>query len=381
MAYVPFDYEPRDGDDLLTEALVRIQDRLPGWTPNEAHVEYAVLSEMVRLTLDTRLLATDVADAIFRSYGEKLIGLPAQPGTPATANAVFTFIDTSQYTIPAGTQVLWPTGGVPLLFQTVTDVSNTPGNAVAPAVQIAAAEPGTAANSLAPATLDLVDAVSFVQSVASTTTSAGGTNPEQDAEYLDRLAESLQLLRRIPVLARDFAILARDTPGVHRALALDGYNPDDSTSGNERMIAVAPLAEDGTAVPTNVRNDMALRLDAEREVNFVVKTLDPTYTALTVTFTAVAEADADAAQVLADAVDAVKAYLSPAFWAGGTERPPVWRYEPTVRYLDVVTVIGAVPGLRSVTAVTLNGGTGNVTLAGAAPLPAANPTVTGTVTS
>jgi hypothetical protein len=35
----------------------------------------------------------------------------------------------------------------------------------------------------------------------------------------------------------------------------------------------------------------------------------------------------------------------------------------------------------ALTAVTLNDATADVTLAGAAPLPAANPTVTGTVTS
>lgn len=484
MAYVPFDYEPQDPDDLLTEALVRIQGRLPGWTPNESHVEYALLSEFVRLTLDTRLLASDVADAIFRAYGEKLIALPPQPGTPATANAVFTFTDAAVHTVPAGTQVLWPSSGEPILFATVTDVTNTDGSVTTPAVQIAAVEVGPDANGLATATLELVDAVSFVQSVSSTTTSTGGTAAEQDAEYLDRLSESLQLLRRIPVLARDFAVLARDTPGVHRALALDGLipgtneqqtvtvssatggtftltfegqttaalahdasatavrdalvalsnvGPDDvvvtggplgtaeatatftgflgagnrtqmtatssltgtgaavatattvegvaDVTNSERTIAVAPLAEDGSAVPANVRNDLAALLDAEREANFVVRTLDPTYTTVTVTFKGVAEANADAAQVLADAVDAVKSYLSPANWAGGTERPPVWRYENTVRYLDVVTVIGAVQGMRSVTEVTLNGGTANVTLAGAAPLPAANAAVTGTVTS
>jgi hypothetical protein len=380
MAYVPFAYDGEDADTLLADALTRIADALPGWTPNEAHVEYAVLSEMVRFALETRLLASDVADAIFRSYGEKLIALPPQPGIAATADAVFTFTDTAVHTVPAGTQVLWPTGGDPILFATVAAVSNTAGSATTPAVQIAAVEPGLAANGLAPATLDLIDAISFVASVASTTTSGGGQDPESDAAYLDRLTDSLRLLRRIPVLAEDFSVLARDIPGVYRALGLDNYNPADGTTNNERMIAVAPVAEDGTPVPTSVRTELQTRLDSEREVNFVVNTLDPTYTALTVTFTAEADPDADAATVLADAVQAVEEYLSPAAWGGGDERPPVWRYQPTVRYLDIVGVIASTPGLRHVVDVTLNGGTANVTLAGAAPLPAADPTVTGTVT-
>lgn len=381
MAYVPFTYDAPDADGLLAEALLRIAQGLPGWTPNEAHVEYAVLSEMTRLALDTRLLASDVADAIFRTYGEKLIGLPPQPGVPASGTAVFTLTDTLAHTVPAGTQVLWPTGGEPILFTTVVAVTNLPGQATTPGVQIVAALPGTAANGLGPATLDLVDSLAFVSSVASTTTSAGGQDAETDPTYLDRLADSLKLLRRIPVLARDFSILARDVPGVYRALALDGYDPVTGTSNNERLIALAPLAADGSAVSTTIRNDLQLRLASEREVNFVVNTLDPTFTALTVTFTGQTQPGNDAATVLAAAVAAVKTYLSPATWGGGDERPPVWRLESIVRYLDVARVIGDTPGMRHVFDVTLNGARVDVTLTGAAPLPAANPTVTGTVTS
>jgi Baseplate J-like protein len=380
MGYVPFAYDGENFDDLLTDALTRIAAVLPGWTPNKTHLEYAVLSEMTRLALDTRLLASDVADAIFRSYGTSLIGIPPQPGVPASANAVFTLTDTTVHTIPAGTAVLWPTGGDPILFQTAVAVSNLAGSATTPAVQITAATVGTAANGLPAATLQLVDALSYVASVASTTTSGGGTDAETDAAYLDRLSDSLQLLRRIPVLGRDFAILARDVPGVYRAMALDGYNPADGTSNNDRMVAVAPLAADGTAVPGSVATALQARLQSEREVNFIVNTLNPTFTALTVTFTGQAETGADTTAVRDAAIQSVKDFLSPATWAGGSEHPPVWRYEPTVRYLDLARVIGSTAGMRHVYTVTLNGGTADVTLAGAAPLPAANPTVTGTVT-
>lgn len=380
MAYVSFPYDGEDPDEVLAAALQRLAATLPGWTPNEAHVEYAVLSEMTRLALETRLLAADVADAVFRTYGEQLIGLPAQSGVAASATATFTMVDTSARTVPADTQVLWPTGGEPILFATVTDVTNVSGNATTPGVQILAVEPGTAANGLAAANLELVDALSFVSSAQATSGSSGGQDAETDVEYLDRLADSLRLLRRIPVLAEDFSILARDVAGVHRALALDGYNPADGTSNNERMLTVSAVDEAGQPVAASVLAALQTRLDAEREVNFVINTVAPTYTALTVTFTAKTAKNGDPAAVQAAAEQAVKDYLSPAIWGGGDERPPVWRLKPTVRYLDVVGVIAAVVGVDELTAVTLNGGTGDVTLTGAAPLPAADPTVTGTVT-
>lgn len=485
MAYVPFAYDGQDPDDLLTEALARIAAALPGWTPNEAHVEYAVLSEMTRLALETRLLAADVADAIFRSYGEKLIALPALPGLPATANATFTFTDTSVRTVPAGTAVLWPSAsGVPVQFVTVLAVSNTAGLLTTPAVQINASEVGTQSNGLAATSLQLVDALSFVSAVASTTTSAGGQDAETDAAYLDRLADSLKLLRRIPVLARDFSILARDVTGVHRALGLDNYQPGvneqqtvtvtAATGGTftvtfegqttaalpfnasaatvqtalvalsnigdadvlvtagplgtasvtvefvralgdsnrtqmtttssltgagaavstatareglvavtnaERTVSVVPVAADGTPVSTSVAAELKARLQADREVNFVVNVLSPMYTALTVTFTGQAQPGADAAVVLAAAIQGVKDYLSPTTWGGGDERPPLWRLETTVRYLDIARVIGSTAGMRHVFDVTVNAARVDVALVGAAPLPAANATVTGTVTS
>lgn len=484
MAYVPFAYDGEDPDDLLAEALRRIASRLSGWTPNAAHPEYAILSEMTRLTAETRLLASDVADAIFRSYGESLIALPPQPGIAATATAVFTFTDNTVRTIPAGTALLWPTGGDPILFTTGVAVSNTAGSTTTPGVQIAAAEPGTFANGLPAATLELVDALAYVASVASTTGSSGGQDPESDAEYLDRLSDSLRLFRRIPVLARDFAILARDITGVHRALAIDNYVPgtneiqtvtvSSATGGTftltfegqttaavawnasasdvraaldalsnigdgdvlvtggplstaavtveftrlladsnrtqmtstssltgtgaavavattregvqpitnaERTITIAPVAEDGSDVPTSVRTELQSRLDSEREANFVVHTINPTRSALTITYTGQTEPGASAVDVKAAADQAVRDYLSPAIWGGGDERPPVWRKQPTVRYLTLSGVIKATPGMREVLDLTINGGRSDVTLIGPAPLPAPNPTITSTVTT
>lgn len=378
--YVAFEYDGGEPDDLLTQALERLVELLPGWTPRETHLEYAILAETTRLNHETRELVADVAAAIFRTFGEKLLGVPPRPGTPATGEAVFTLSEAGR-TVPAGTSLIWPSAaGEALVFTTAVDVTAPVGAFVTPAVQIVAEEVGELANGLSLGPLDLIDSLTFVSQVDATTGSAGGTEPESDADYLDRLAESLRLLRRVPVLARDFAILARDVPGVYRALAIDGLDPDTNTTGVERTVAVAAVDEAGEPVSPAVLAALDARLQSEREVNFDVRTMEPTYTAVTVDFAGEAEEGADADAVELEAIDRVTEYLSPAVWGGGDERPPVWRAEPVVRYLDVVGVIAGTPGLRTVTAVTLNGGAANVALAGHAPLPAAAPVVTGNVT-
>lgn len=375
-AYVDYPYAGEDLDDVLAAALTRLAETLPGWTPRETHLEYALLAEVLRHILDTRLLAADVAKSVFREYGAQLIQLPRNPGTPATGTVTFQLTDTTGRTVPAGTGVLWgadPASGDGRLFLTVADTTAAPDSSTTPPVQVAAAEPGEDGNGLPAGSVDVVDALAFVAGATATTSSAGGTDPEQDADYLDRLADSLQLLRRIPVLAGDFAVLARDVPGVHRALGLDGYNAQTGQDGQERTVSVAAVDSAGQPLAPAVAEALRARLDGEREVNFVVQVLAPTYTALTVRYTVNVDRNADPAAVRADVTAAVRDYLSPARWAGGDERPPVWRLERVVRYLDLVGVVFAVPGVANVTDVTLNGGRVDVTLNGPAPLPGPGP--------
>lgn len=387
MAYVDVPFEPSDPDLLLADALDRLTTLLPGYTPRQTQPEYAILAEASRLVADTRALAADVPDAIFRTFGADLYGIPALAGTPATGTAVFT-VEAQGQIVPAGTAVAWspdPLDPAAEVVEFVTVAAVTGATAVSGGfdtqpVQIVADVVGEAGNDLPTGALLLTDPLTYVTAVRATAVSSGGTEPEDDRDYLDRLTDSLTLLRRVPVLARDFAVLARDVPGVYRALALDNYNPANGTSNNERMVAVAAVDEQGAAVAGSVLAELDARLQSEREVNFVVNTFAPTYTAVTVTFTATCTDDFDPATVQAEAIQAVTDYLSPAFWAGGRERPPTWRAETTVRRLDVAGVLFTVPGVLHVTALTLNGSsTADVTLTGAAPLP--TPTVSGTVTA
>lgn len=385
MAYVDVPFEPSDPDVLLADALDRLTETLPGYTPRRTQPEYAVLAEAARLVADTRALAADVPDAIFRTAGANLYGVAPLSGTPATGTVVFT-VELEGQVVPAGTMVGWSADAFDpnseaVEFATVADVTGAtavPGGFDTQPVQVVAQVDGERGNDLPVTTLDLTDPLSYVTAVRSTTVSSGGSEAEEDLAYLDRLADSLTLLRRVPVLARDFAVLARDVPGVYRALALDNYNPANGTFNNERMVAVAAVDAAGAAVSGSVLAALDARLQSEREVNFVVNTFAPTYTAVTVAFTATCTAEFDPISVRDEAAQAVTDYLSPAFWAGGRERPPTWRAETTVRRLDVAGVLFTVPGVLHVTSLTLNGGTGDVTLAGAAPLP--TPTVSGTVT-
>jgi uncharacterized phage protein gp47/JayE len=132
--------------------------------------------------------------------------------------------------------------------------------------------------------MELIDSLGFVQSITLTNPTTGGIDAEEDEDYLNRLSLQLQLLAPRPIVPSDFAAIALDIPGVGRALAIDGYNPADGTTDNERMITIAAVDTLGAAIPADTKQQLASFLEDRREVNFVINIIDPTYTTVDVTF-------------------------------------------------------------------------------------------------
>jgi hypothetical protein len=391
MSFIRLDVDV-DFDELLAEAYERIATLFPGWVPNEASLEAVILAEKTRMTREAALVAVVVGEGIFREFGQKVIGVEAIDGARATHEIEITATDNLGYTLPAGfTYAYRLTGDDLIAFRTTEIATIPPGSTSVTGIAGEAVLLGADANGFASgSSFEPVDTYAWIESIESTTASSGGEEAETDSEYLDRLRERLTLLADRPILPEDFAVLTRSVAGVHRARALDGYNPDDDTWNNERMISIGALDENGVAVGAGVKTEIETYLEEKRETTFDVRVIDPTLTIVNVVFTAVALPGYDAATVEADAETAVTDYLDPANWGGGDEDPPTWRDEDIVRYLEVAAVLDRVEGLDIVTALTLakNGGAAaaaDVTLDGPLPLPrkveGGGSTVAGTVTA
>lgn len=360
-----------DPDDLAADAFDYLVSNLPGWVPYDGHLESWLVEALARVVSEAARVASAVPTSIFRYFGESILGVDPVDAEPATASSTWTMVDDAGYTVPADTVVAYRMAGDHLIgFRVVESVVVPPGDTAtaADAVTLRAVEAGVNGNLPEAGPVELVDGLAYVDSITGTSPS-GGVDGESDSEYLNRLATELELLAPRPILPRDFAVMARRTAGVHRALAIDNYDPDTDTHDNERMVTVAVVDEDGAALDVAVRDDVAADLDARREVNFVVHVIDPTYTTVNVTFTVVVDDGWDTTDVETRTVEVVTAYLDPANWGGGEESPPAWRLSSdTVRYLEVASVIDAVEGVNYVETLTVNGGTVDVDLAGVAPL-------------
>ncbi|WP_108665142.1 baseplate J/gp47 family protein [Euzebya rosea] len=370
MAYTQLPLDT-DHTSLLTRAVERIKQRTAGrWVLDTASLDAALLEEFVRLQRETRVVAIARTDAELDRFGSQQVAIARGAATPATIEATITVANTNGHTIPAGTLAAFATGdGTFTAFTTIAD-SVVDADETTVEVTMQAVLAGVHANGLGPGTMTLVQAPAVVAGIVADSVASGGTDAETTEAYLSRLTDEFELMSPRAIRPDDFARLARRIDGVHRAVALDGYDPDTDTHDNARTVWVGIVDADGHVPSGGVTATVDAYLQAERETNFVVRVGPPTYTPLAVAFTVTVLTGYDPAVVVANATLAAAIYLSPGRWAGGDEEPPAWRDDRTVRYLELAARIDAADGVDHVTALTLDGGTADVQLDGPAGLPA-----------
>lgn len=375
-----------NADELAAEAIDYLIENLSGFVPQEGHLEIWWIEALSRLVAEARDVASRVPRSIFRFTG-LLYNLPPIDAAPSHTASTWTMKDNSGYTIEAGTLVGFEiTGDETIAYSVDEDVVVEPGSLTTNVggVLLTAVEPGAHTNDIPAGPMVAIDSVDYLADVdpivATSPVTAGGVDAESDDTYLSRLTDEFAIASPRPILPRDFAVLSRRMPGVHRAVAIDGWNPDTATDGNARTISVAVVDAEGQPVAIGIKDDVDDMLTAMRELNWLTFVIDPSYTAIDVTFVAIAKPGYDPDEVEVAAEEAVTDYLDPAGWAGGAESPPVWRDETIVRYGEIWSLIDQVEGVDYLELLQVEGGVVNIDLVGRAPLTQAG-VIDGTVNS
>jgi hypothetical protein len=369
-----------DADDLKQLGVNFLTDNLPGFAPTTGDFTDAVLTAVAQMMSYGLAQYGDPTTAMIR-YAAPIL-FRTSPFSAVSATATSTWVtDGTTGTIPAGTYVtVQDASGAPVEFQVATSTVVTSPATTTTGVPLVAAEAGVAGNGLTGAA-QIIDRVAFAVSCTLTTTSAGGVDDESDVDYVGRVTQLSPLIALRLILPGDFALAARLlVPGVARAGAIDQYEASTSTAGVARAVTVVVADSTGGNLSTPIKNQVAAIFAADRETTFESFVIDPTRTAITVAFAAVAYTGYDPTSVQAAAIQALTDFLSPALWGvppnGDTSQ---WRDRPKVYFQDVVTALNNVDGLDHYTSLTVNGGTADVTLAGPGfGLP--TPSVSGVVT-
>lgn len=220
-----------DAPTLQANALKAIAAALPGWIPRESHIEVLLLEQFAAMVAETAQVAAQVPQSIFVFFGS-LVGINPLTGSPASAVSTWAMTDAKGYTIPIGTQIGYQVlGDQVYVFETTQTFTIPQGQIQAVGVPIQATVNGSSYNSLPPQDLVLINSLAFVSTVRATSTSAGGSDPETQAAFLNRLSNELQLLAPRPILPADYAAISTNVAGVFRAMAIGGLSAGRSITG------------------------------------------------------------------------------------------------------------------------------------------------------
>jgi len=374
----------------------------PNWVDRPGNPETIMIESSGQIAAEVIAQASLVPPEALSAIGTSIYGIPMGSGTKATANATITFdADAPAVMVPMDAEVSVPhPSGSELVFLTDRDAVGPVGGGDVP-VQLIALEASAEYNGCF-GDCELIEVTEGIHSITTTSTTAGGTNPESPEEYLDRLTDYLTIPRR-PVLPEDHSALALQNPAVGRATAYNLFYPGTTLKNSgqavgdydlwtpqpppaaqqtnvARCTTVAILGLDGTMPSLTLMNDVWKLLSENREINFLNFVVAPTMTEVDVKCDVKPYTDTNPEDVIQSVKDTVSGWLSPEQFS----QPPgvgggIWEAETKVRLYEAVDFINRASGVWYCENVQLklhSSGvwvTGDITLPGVAPVPTSTP--------
>jgi len=357
--------------EMVNTALANLQLNLPGWVPNEANTEVVIL-EALALQMAEGIVAVNRLPGAVVVAVLKLMGIEPDYGNPPNATATITFGDTLGHTIPGGTRVALTLsdGSIVIFLVEPPGVTVDPGDDSGVASLIGDVFTASANGTPIGTALNMVDNLTFVDSVVLATAVADGRDPETVDEYRDRGVARLSRLSDALVVPRHFTAAALEDPDVAAALTIDNLNPivGHVEGDDPGHVTVAVLGEGGALLSGAAKTALEASMEEDAVAILEVHVIDATIITVPVATTVVKVAGTDSAAVQASVQDAVAAYLDPLTWQFGS----------TIYLNEMISLIDRVDGVDRVTTVTINGVAANFALTGIAAVPDAG-TVTVTV--
>lgn len=352
----PYD---RSVSDLVARALLDAVTKLPDWTPREGNTE-VILIEALALEVAELVYAINRVPSAVTMQLLSLFGVLRDDGAPATATATFTLIDNAGHVIPAGTVLRLALGGEVgnVIFTTDADIVVAAGNTTGTGPITSTTNTDQANGTVAGTDLDLVSSVYFAEAVELASTVVAGASPEDDLAWLDRGVARLSRLVTTLVLPEHFTAAALEEVDVERATTLDLYDGVGANTSTDTGHVTVAVYGAGVTLSGARKTAIEATLEDQAVAGLNVHVIDPTLNTITITTTVVREAGYADADVKADVLAALNAYLDPAAWEWGG----------TVYLNELIALIDGVAGVQRVTSVAIEGVAANYVLTGVAPL-------------
>lgn len=352
----PYD---RTETELVDRAKTWMAAKFPGWNPPEGSLDLALIEAFAVVVAEDVYAVNRIPGALAEGIAA-LYGETRDLGAAPTTSVTFHFGDALGHVVPGGTRVRLVVGADQVVFVTDADAV-----AVAPAVVATIGATGetltSAANGVAAGVLlDPLDMLPDVDTVELAAVVGNGRDPEDQGAFLNRFGARLRLLVTTLVRPEQFTDFVLSDPAVSRATSIDRWDPTvpGVVLGH---VTVAVSGPGGAALSAGVKAALLTDLQEAASGDLTVHVIDPTITAVAITTTVLRFAGFTDAEVQANVLAALDAYLNPDTWGAGVNPWPA-----TVYRNELLSVIDSAEGVDRVVSLTVPAG--DTALAGTAPL-------------
>ena len=320
----------------------------PGWEPSANDILTITMEALGPLYADAAGVASVVPEAVFRRFGTKLEGVPYNEGTRAAATVLFTSYAEGPLIIPQGTQVTIGDFGFYVEAATEIKVGHTTAQ-----VRVIAESEGTEYNNLT-GTAELVEEIDAIKEVTLEGETSGGTNPETDSEYQERLASELTLQAPRPVNAADFAPFLLGAPvtvagvKVGRAVSKDLYDAATETEPVAFCTSTWVTGPEGELFTSEELTKLEEWLLTYLPLNFIAPVKSPAVEKIYVKFKVHPASGYSGTAVVESVKTALESLISKKNWGrqnAATTGTQQWILETKLRYNTVLGTIAGVPGV------------------------------------
>ncbi len=337
--YLGVSVDDRDPEAVMDSMLALAESRLPQWEPRNGSLE-VVLMEACAVGMSDLIYAANRTLGALVEGLISLYGVTRDEGTAATGTVRLTLTGSQTVTIDEGTLFrLEDADSMLIATETVTVTGTTVD------VAVATTDTGGYLNSIVAGTAcDPVVAVPHLANCELYTDLNGGSDPEDDLAFLTRASTRFARVTSSLVTAEHFAAYALEQPYVKRAVAVDQFDHDGGNSpGDDDGFLTVYVYGAGAAITADQKSELQTVMQAQCAsiLTMTVEHATPVSVAVTAAVTKATGYDTDELEVaIEDALASVWSWQTSGFGAD-------------VEPLDVQAVIESVPGVDSVTGLTL----------------------------
>lgn len=355
--YVDLRLYDRDAQAVFDVMIQDLQNKIPGWVPDEASTEVALLESM-SVGLAESIFAINRLPGSIMVVLMQMFGITRDDGKFATGKVKVTAVDTFGHTIPADTRFLLTNNeGIDPLVLTMPNAVVIPAGSNSAIVDVTGDQFSEDYNGTPAGTaVEILESISWMERATISTAISGGRAPEEDSEWVARGSARLRRLSSVLSNKTQFVEATLEDASVSMAVAIDNYNPTLPTPENSPGHITVVVYGNGGTVPNENKEAIQDMLTENASANLIVHVVDPTIVPVNITLAIKRTGAFDEAGTTANIIDALQDYFN----------PNLSGWLSVIRRNEIIALAGSTPGVDYVDSITEPAS--DVTLTGTAPL-------------